>query len=226
MKWNQVIEIALDVFPTEPSENGPYCDAHLNTWTERLLKLPNTILTSHISGSTEEAQKVIGDEVAMAIICYLTLGSTVSAINFPKVSLQTAFEPGRVRLCHVHHNQRGVLKLISSIVEDYNSEKQFLDTKFLKFWSEPLRDFNFQIGADSQKVMILTKSFNFIHSSAKCHQTLVQVQDNDSLKFYGQINYNIEPFGFRIDVMIDKGNGPIDVEEIQNNISSNRRAQL
>ncbi|MBW0589177.1 hypothetical protein O181_128892 [Austropuccinia psidii MF-1] len=116
--------IALDVFPTEPSRNGPYFDAHINPWTERFLKLPNTILTSHIRGSTEEAQKVIGDEVAMAITCYLTIGSTVSAINFSKVSLQTALEPGRIRLCHVHHNQRGVLKLINSIVEDYNVEKK------------------------------------------------------------------------------------------------------
>ncbi|MBW0494208.1 hypothetical protein O181_033923 [Austropuccinia psidii MF-1] len=53
----------------------------------------------------------------------------------------------------------------------------------------------------------------------------LRVQDNEFLTFYGQINYNIEPFGFRIDLMIDEGNGPIDVEEIQNNISSNRRAQ-
>ncbi|MBW0558331.1 hypothetical protein O181_098046 [Austropuccinia psidii MF-1] len=224
----QVIGIALDVFPIAPSGNGPYFYAHLNPWTERLLKLPNTILTSHIGGSTEESQQVIGDEVAMAITCYLTLGSIVSAINFPKDSFQTALEPGQVRLCHVHHNQRGVLKFINSIMEDYNVEKQFLDdkAKVLKCWSEHLRDLNSQIGADSQKVMILTKSFNFIHSSAKCHQNLVQVQDNDFLKFYGQINYNIEPFGFIIDVMIDKGNGLIDVEEIQNDISSSFRAQL
>ncbi|MBW0578509.1 hypothetical protein O181_118224 [Austropuccinia psidii MF-1] len=75
-----------DVFPTEPSGNGPYFDAHLNPWTERLLKLPNTILTTHICGSTEEAHKVIGDEVATAIICYLTLGSIVSAVNFPSLT--------------------------------------------------------------------------------------------------------------------------------------------
>ncbi|MBW0463955.1 hypothetical protein O181_003670 [Austropuccinia psidii MF-1] len=129
MESGHLAGIALDVFPTEPSGNGPYFDAHLNPWTERLLKLPNTILTPHIGGSTEEAQQAIGNEVATAIIRYLTLGSTVSAVNFPEVSLRTALEPGRVRVCHVHHNQRGVLKLINSIVEDYNVEKQFSDSK-------------------------------------------------------------------------------------------------
>ncbi|MBW0571487.1 hypothetical protein O181_111202 [Austropuccinia psidii MF-1] len=237
MQWNRVTGITLDVFPTESSRNTLYFDAHLNQWTERLLKLPNTILTPHICGLTEEAQQVIGDEVATAII---------------------RLELGRVRLGHVHHSKRGVLKLINSIVEDFNVKNNFLIVKVilhiclfvqetflrrigtfdqwlkvwkqiakvLKRWSEPLQDLNSQRGANSQKAMILKNSFTFIHSSAKCHRNLVQVKDNHFLTFYGQIRYNIEPFGFRTDVIIDKGNVPIDLEEIQNNISSNCRAQL
>jgi D-3-phosphoglycerate dehydrogenase / 2-oxoglutarate reductase len=48
---------AVDVYPTEPEEN---CE----TWTSALQGCPNTILTPHIGGSTEEAQEAIGYEVS------------------------------------------------------------------------------------------------------------------------------------------------------------------
>lgn len=50
---------ALDVYPEEPSHNG------LGLFESCPLRgLPNTILTPHIGGSTEEAQYAIGVEVA------------------------------------------------------------------------------------------------------------------------------------------------------------------
>lgn len=53
---------ALDVYPNEPAGNGDYFNAGLNTWAEDLRSLSNIILTPHIGGSTEEAQRAIGIE--------------------------------------------------------------------------------------------------------------------------------------------------------------------
>jgi D-3-phosphoglycerate dehydrogenase len=53
---------ALDVYPSEPSANGDYFTNSLNPWAEDLRSLQNIILTPHIGGSTEEAQRAIGVE--------------------------------------------------------------------------------------------------------------------------------------------------------------------
>jgi len=44
--------------------------------------LDNVILTPHIGGSTEEAQRNIGKEVADKLIRYSNNGSTLAAVNF------------------------------------------------------------------------------------------------------------------------------------------------
>lgn len=124
----RIAGVALDVFPNEPRANGGRFDDDLNPFTTRLLKLPNVILTPHIGGSTEEAQKAIGNEVSSSMTRYLNFGSTPTAVNFPEVSLRPILESGLVRVCHVHHNQPGVLKNINSILGDYNVEKQYSDS--------------------------------------------------------------------------------------------------
>jgi D-3-phosphoglycerate dehydrogenase len=53
---------ALDVYPSEPGGNGDYFTNSLNPWAEDLRSLKNIILTPHIGGSTEEAQRAIGVE--------------------------------------------------------------------------------------------------------------------------------------------------------------------
>jgi D-3-phosphoglycerate dehydrogenase len=53
---------ALDVYPSEPAGNGDYFTNSLNRWAENLRSLKNIILTPHIGGSTEEAQRAIGVE--------------------------------------------------------------------------------------------------------------------------------------------------------------------
>ena len=53
---------ALDVYPSEPAGNGDYFTNSLNHWAEDLRSLKNIILTPHIGGSTEEAQRAIGVE--------------------------------------------------------------------------------------------------------------------------------------------------------------------
>jgi D-3-phosphoglycerate dehydrogenase len=91
---------AIDVFPVEPKGNDAAFESPLT-------RFENVILTPHIGGSTAEAQANIGREVAAKLIRYSNNGSTVSAVNFPEVTLPE--HTGRSRLLHIHHNVPGVL---------------------------------------------------------------------------------------------------------------------
>jgi len=69
MRSGKIAGAALDVYPAEPRANGDYFNKSLNGWDEELRSLKNIILTPHIGGSTEEAQRAIGIE---GIFCSLT----------------------------------------------------------------------------------------------------------------------------------------------------------
>ncbi|KAF8078687.1 hypothetical protein FPV67DRAFT_72546 [Lyophyllum atratum] len=131
IKSGHLAGAAIDVFPHEPGSNGPGFDDKLNPWASELRTLPNVILTPHIGGSTEEAQRMIGDEVAQALSSYLGYGSTLGAVNFPEVDLRaiTAEQDTQIRICHVHKNQPGVLRQINEALAPYNVEKQYSDSK-------------------------------------------------------------------------------------------------
>ena len=62
MRAGKLAGAALDVYPAEPGGNGNYFANDLNAWAEDLRSLKNIILTPHIGGSTEEAQRAIGVE--------------------------------------------------------------------------------------------------------------------------------------------------------------------
>jgi len=64
----KIAGFALDVYPNEPAKNGPYFDNDLNDWAMALRSLTNIIITPHIGGSTEEAQSMIGVEVADSLL--------------------------------------------------------------------------------------------------------------------------------------------------------------
>ncbi|XSB55770.1 hypothetical protein ACP3PD_17855 [Enterobacter ludwigii] len=85
------------------------------------------ILTPHIGGSTQEAQENIGLEVAGKLSKYSDNGSTLSAVNFPEVSLP--LHGGR-RLLHIHENRPGVLTAINQIFaeQSVNIAAQYLQT--------------------------------------------------------------------------------------------------
>ncbi|KAH0590812.1 D-3-phosphoglycerate dehydrogenase 1 [Termitomyces sp. J132] len=131
LKSGHLAGAAIDVFPNEPGSNGPGFNDNLNAWATELRNLPNVILTPHIGGSTEEAQRMIGDEVAQALSSYLGYGSTIGAVNFPEVDLRpiTAEQDSQIRICHVHKNQPGVLRQINEVLSPYNVEKQYSDSK-------------------------------------------------------------------------------------------------
>ena len=122
LKSNQIMGAAIDVFPNEPKSNQ-------DTFCSPLQNIPNVILTPHIGGSTLEAQKNIGTEVASKLITFCDNGSTLSAINFPEVGLPA--NPGQQRILHIHENQFGVLAAINHIFSKnkINICGQYLQTK-------------------------------------------------------------------------------------------------
>lgn len=123
---------AVDVFPKEPAGNGKETFTNaLGPWVENLRTCRNTILTPHIGGSTEEAQKMIGIEVASALTRYLNFGSSLAAVNFPEVDLRaiTEAETRAVRICYVHHNQPGALRAVNEILGNHNVDKQHTDSR-------------------------------------------------------------------------------------------------
>lgn len=102
---------AIDVFPTEPKSNS-------EEFVSPLRQFDNVILTPHIGGSTQEAQENIGLEVAEKLARYSDSGTTISAVNFPQVSLPP--HSGTHRLLHVHHNVPGVMTAINRVFSDNN----------------------------------------------------------------------------------------------------------
>lgn len=112
---------AVDVFPKEPKSAAEEFQSPLRDFD-------NVLLTPHIGGSTTEAQQNIGAEVAAKLIKYSNNGSTLSAVNFPEVSLPE--HPGQQRLLHIHCNQPGVLSAINGIfsAERINIAGQYLRT--------------------------------------------------------------------------------------------------
>lgn len=126
---------ALDVYPVEPESNGPIVHDIFNG----LENCKNVILTPHIGngkstqpppfpdtcfglgslstdvchclgGSTEEAQRTIGQEVASAVLKFMLTGATMGAVAFPEVDPRLPLKERQCRIINVHRNVPGVLK--------------------------------------------------------------------------------------------------------------------
>ncbi|MEO8448104.1 MAG: phosphoglycerate dehydrogenase [bacterium] len=102
---------SVDVFPEEPEGNDLQ-------FTSELQNLPNVILTPHVGGSTEEAQKNIGNFVPEKIIDFINSGNTFYSVNFPEIQLP-AFQNAH-RLIHIHENVPGILAKINNILAEHN----------------------------------------------------------------------------------------------------------
>ncbi|KAL4942833.1 hypothetical protein BDV06DRAFT_211501 [Aspergillus oleicola] len=131
MRSGKIAGAALDVYPNEPAGNGDYFNNDLNQWGADLRALKNLILTPHIGGSTEEAQRAIGVEVADALVRYVNEGTTLGAVNLPEVTLRslTMDEPDHARVIYIHHNVPGVLRKVNEILGDHNVDKQMTDSR-------------------------------------------------------------------------------------------------
>ncbi|PJZ68367.1 D-3-phosphoglycerate dehydrogenase [Leptospira perolatii] len=122
LKSGKIAGAGIDVFPEEPeSNNDPFITP--------LQQLQNVILTPHIGGSTEEAQKNIGTEVASKLLKFVNNGSTSFAVNFPNLEI-SPIPPGSYRILNVHKNQPGFLKDINAMVSEIgaNITSQHLGT--------------------------------------------------------------------------------------------------
>lgn len=112
---------AVDVYPTEPKSNDEPFESPLRN-------KPNVILTPHIGGSTQEAQRNIGVEVATKLIRYSDQGNTMTAVNFPNIALAPHVDAHR--LLHIHHNRPGVMHDINAIQAESGANilAQYLQT--------------------------------------------------------------------------------------------------
>ncbi|KKY32989.1 putative d-3-phosphoglycerate dehydrogenase 1 [Diaporthe ampelina] len=131
MRGGKVAGAALDVYPNEPAANGDYFTSDLNSWGEDLRSLKNLILTPHIGGSTEEAQRAIGIEVADALVKYINQGLTVGSVNLPEVTVRslTLDESDHARVSFIHRNVPGALKQCYDILMPHNIDKATSDSK-------------------------------------------------------------------------------------------------
>ena len=122
LRSGKVAGAAVDVYPKEPSKNG-------EEFVTPLREFDNVILTPHIGAGTEEAQKNIGTEVSEKLALYSDNGSTLTAVNFPEVSLPTK-RADVSRLLHVHKNVPGVMRQINETFAklNINVAAQYLQT--------------------------------------------------------------------------------------------------
>lgn len=111
---------AIDVYPEEPRSNGEFFS--------QLQGLDNVILTPHVGGSTEEAQRNIADFVPNKIMEYVNSGSTVDAVNFPNIRLPKQNKAHR--FLHIHKNVPGIMAKINEVLAKYemNISGQYLST--------------------------------------------------------------------------------------------------
>ena len=118
----QIGGAAIDVFPVEPKSNQEIFESPLR-------KFDNVILTPHIGGATEEAQYNIAREVVAKLVKYHANGSTVSAVNFPQVTIPD--HEGRRRILHIHRNEPGVMEQINRVFAKHrvNVAAQYLETQ-------------------------------------------------------------------------------------------------
>jgi D-3-phosphoglycerate dehydrogenase len=112
---------AVDVFPDEPASND-------EQFSCPLMGLANVILTPHIGGSTVEAQRNIGLEVAGTLLKFVEIGSTSGSVNFPQVELPLIRDSHRI--LNIHKNVPGVLSSINTIIAQMggNVQAQYLNT--------------------------------------------------------------------------------------------------
>lgn len=122
LKKGHIRGAALDVYPTEPGSNGSLSsDCKI---ISELSKQRNVILTPHIGGSTEEAQRCIGLEVSTSIIKYVHSGCTIGAVFFPEVDVRAILKENECRILNIHENVPGVLVKLNNILANFNIDRQ------------------------------------------------------------------------------------------------------
>lgn len=114
---------AGDVFQGEPASRGAVFEHPLQGQR-------NALLTPHIAGSSQEAQRNIGVETAKRLVGYVATGTTMGAVNVGEVGLGPV-APGTSRVMQFHHNSPGAAQAVDGVFGNlgFNIERQRLETK-------------------------------------------------------------------------------------------------
>lgn len=121
LKTQKLMGAAIDVYPNEPR-------AKKEKFNVELQNIKNVILTPHIGGSTNEAQKSIASEVAQSLSLFVKTGSTRGSVNVPQVHI--TIKKKEHRFIQFHHNVPGVLGSINQVLSanNINVRQQSLST--------------------------------------------------------------------------------------------------
>jgi len=111
LKNGKIKGAAVDVFPEEPESNS-------EIFKSPLREFDNVILTPHIGGSTDEAQKDIAEFVSARITGFINSGNSYYSVNFPEIQLPSFGNAHR--LIHIHHNVPGILASINKVFAGHN----------------------------------------------------------------------------------------------------------
>lgn len=122
LKSGHIAGAAIDVFPIEPANNN-------EEFISDLRKFDNVLLTPHIGGSTQEAQRNIAIEVSNKLAGYVKNASTAMSVNYPNLSLHP-IEDSCIRIAHSHQNVPGMLQSINMEItkRKLNIQSQTLST--------------------------------------------------------------------------------------------------
>ena len=111
LKSGKIRGAAVDVYPVEPRLNQDDFDNPLKG-------IDNVILTPHVGGSTEEAQKHIAEFVPGKIVDYINTGNSFDSVNFPNIRLPE--QVNSRRFLHIHKNVPGVMANINKVLAEHN----------------------------------------------------------------------------------------------------------
>jgi len=115
------LSVAIDVYQEEPEKNS-------DGFVSRLRNLPNTILTPHVGGNSEEAQKNIAEFVCDKARKFLQEGETGLCLSLPNLSTQSLLA-GDCRIVHIHENRPGIMAGLNEIFKLHNIN---IDSQALK----------------------------------------------------------------------------------------------
>lgn len=111
IKNGKIKGAGIDVFPNEPKSKD-------EKFKSPLQGLPNVLLTPHIAGSTQEAQKNIAEFVSSKIIDFINTGNTYLSVSLPNIQLPK--QGSSHRLLHLHKNVPGILAQINKVLAENN----------------------------------------------------------------------------------------------------------
>jgi D-3-phosphoglycerate dehydrogenase len=108
LKEGHLAGAAIDVHQSEPNGREAFASP--------LQGLPNVLLTPHIGGNTEEAQRSIGESMTKRALNYLRYGMVQLSPSFPNRSFTDPPIAGMKRIIYIHENKPGQISKASEVL--------------------------------------------------------------------------------------------------------------